>query len=247
MLKRSNWNIIEIETCDSTNNYIKELKGNGKLHDRTAIVTNFQQSGRGQATNNWFSDKKKNLLVSFYSQLQLEVRHSFLISVMTSMAIKQLLANHQIDCSIKWPNDIYYGNKKIAGILIENSLVRHTVSDTIIGIGLNVNQDKFPDEIPNPTSMSLLAKKQFAIKNILNELSEFLYDGIQLLDSGQKEDIYHQYQYNLYRLNEWHLYKTDHTSFNGRIHGVEADGRLIIETGGGQLRHFLFGEIEYII
>jgi BirA family biotin operon repressor/biotin-[acetyl-CoA-carboxylase] ligase len=247
LLQYNTWNIIRTDECDSTNNTIKELMKEQDLADRTALMTNLQLKGRGQGTNTWYSSKYKNLLCSLYCIANKPATDNFLITIVTSISIHRMLANHGIKSKIKWPNDIYYEDKKIAGVLIENSLIRNTIVDTIIGVGLNVNETEFPDELPNPASMKQICEKEFNMEQIFNNLvgifdevyAKFMHEGGEML--------YHEYISSLYRLNQWHLYKLNGTTINGRVHGVEPDGRLLFETDGGRLMHLFHGEVEYVI
>lgn len=148
------WLIKLIKECESSNNLLKEFKKEQSIDDKTAIMTDFQSFGRGREKNRWHSEAGKNLLCSLYLKINLKADKHFLITIAASLAVYDLLRNIGIKSKIKWPNDMYAGDKKIAGILIENSLMRDSITDTIIGIGLNVNQTKFPQWIPNPVSVS---------------------------------------------------------------------------------------------
>lgn len=245
-LKNSSWNIETIDVCDSTNSQVKLLKANKTLTDRTTLMTYLQRKGRGQGDNSWYSSRKKNLLASFYLEVELPVVNHFMLTIMASIALYRMLKSRGINCDIKWPNDIYYENKKIAGVLIENTLMRDKITETIIGIGLNVNETEFPESIPNPCSMKQIIGKDFKLDRICKDITKELDVLLQQLGS-MPEELFHEYQSLLYRLNQWYLFKIKGKTINARIHGVELDGRLILETDGGTLMHLLFGEIEYII
>ncbi len=240
------WNIINIDECVSTNLYVRELRKTGKLTDRTAIVTKFQSMGRGQRQNSWNSEKGSNLLVSLYKNTDIYAEDNFIITIITSLALSNAIKLQGVECKIKWPNDIYVKDNKIAGILIENSLFKNIISDTIIGIGLNVNQKSFPKELPNPISLYQVLDKKIDIDHILIDLIKEID---KLLEQAKDNfsALYHEYISRLYRLKSWNLYRTDGNTFNGKIHGVETDGRLILENGMGDLKHYLFGEINYML
>ena len=136
--------LIHISETNSTNNYLQSLCSKQKVEELTVVVADFQTSGRGQRGNSWESDSGKNLLFSIVIFPEfLEARRQFLISQIISLAIKEELDTYTTDISIKWPNDIYWHDKKIAGILIENVLSGSTFSRAIIGMGLNINQKNF--------------------------------------------------------------------------------------------------------
>ncbi|MBN1119245.1 MAG: biotin--[acetyl-CoA-carboxylase] ligase [Bacteroidales bacterium] len=241
------WKIIQINECLSTNSLVKGMKKDGQLENKTAILAGYQTKGRGRGENSWFSDENKNLLCSIYTQTNIKVKEHFILSIITSLSIIDLLQEIKIKAKIKWPNDIYIHDKKVAGILIENSLLNDNIKDTVIGIGLNINQQEFPEHLPNPTSILLATQKEIEPVAILKRLLEILESYLNLNHEELHHDIYHTYNAALYRINEWHLFKTNEHFFNGRIHGVKPDGRLLVETDGGQMHQFDFGEIQFEI
>jgi BirA family biotin operon repressor/biotin-[acetyl-CoA-carboxylase] ligase len=246
-LNKLDWNIILIQECDSTNNYTKQLKANGGIDDRTALMTFFQLHGKGQAKNRWYSSAGKNILLSLYRKLDLNVSQNFMLTIITSLAIHKLLLKYEIVSKIKWPNDIYVGNHKITGVLIENSLMRDKITDTIIGIGLNVNEEVFPEWISNGCSMYTLHGVRYTIEAIRDELINYIDEFFLAFEHKGGRDLFHQYNALLYRLNDWFLFKCNGEVFNGRIHGVEPDGRLLLETNEGNMLQLMFGEVEYVI
>ena len=246
LLYLSKWNIVCIDECSSTNQYVKELKQKEEMHDRTAILADFQSKGRGQGSNIWHSTKANNLLVSLYRKIEIPADRNFMLTVIASLSIYSLLKSYDIECYIKWPNDIYYKNKKIAGILIENTLMQNKIIETVVGIGLNINENNFPGWVPNPCAIKQINGRSYNPADVCNDLLE-KFDQTFEIFFKDKEELYHAYNSLLYRLNKWHPYKKNAKIFTGRIHGVLPDGRLILETGGGNLMHVVFGEIEYVI
>lgn len=146
--------LIHINETNSTNNYLQSLCSEQKVEELTVIVADFQTSGRGQRGNSWESDPGKNLLFStvIFPEF-LEARRQFLISQIISLAIKEELDTYTSDISIKWPNDIYWKEKKICGMLIENDLMGRNINQSIAGIGININQEIFHSSAPNPVSL----------------------------------------------------------------------------------------------
>lgn len=241
------WKIIKVNECPSTNSLMKEKKKEGELSDKTAIMTDFQSSGRGQGKNVWYSDRGKNLLASFYRKTDLKADKHFMLTIMASLAIMDTLKEGGISSKIKWPNDIYVENRKIAGILIENSLMQSQIHDTIVGIGLNINQIEFPEIIPNPVSIAHVIQKEIEINNILETFIDKFDSFYNRTQNGDGEELFHEYNENLFRLKEWKIFEYQEHNFNGQIRGVMPDGRLIVETESGALKHFLFGEVKYVI
>jgi len=242
-----NWKIFKLESCESTNNLAKQMKLKGEIDNKTAILSDFQTSGRGQGQNAWHSEPTKNMLCSLYFKTDIAVEKHFFLIIIVSLALHELLKDSRIDSRIKWPNDIYAGNRKIAGILIENSLMRNTIVDTIIGVGLNVNQDIFPEWIPNPVSMNQLTQETSVVSSLLEKLTLYIDNNHNDLLNGSFEELFHRYNKLLYKLNTWSIFESNGHSFNGQIRGVMPDGKLLVETDGGQMKHFLFGEVKYVI
>lgn len=241
------WQIIKVGECLSTNSLMKQKKQESQLRDKTAIMTDFQSLGRGQGQNTWQSDSGKNLLISIYRCTKLKAEEHFMLTIIASLSISDTLKNYGIKASIKWPNDIYVDDRKIAGILIENSLMKDQINDTIIGVGLNINQQVFHETIPNPVSVAQIIQREIEITAIRNTFIENFDKLFKESENGQNEELFHLYIDKLYRLKEWSLFEFDGHNFTGQIRGVMPDGRLIIETESGQLKHFLFGEVKYVL
>jgi BirA family biotin operon repressor/biotin-[acetyl-CoA-carboxylase] ligase len=239
------WEIIQLESCNSTNEYAKKLMSSDKTTDKTAIVTDFQEKGRGQSNNRWHSEKGKNLLCSLIYKTEIKAEKHFLLNIATSLTIIDTLKSLGIKAKIKWPNDIYINKDKAAGILIENSLVQDLISSSTIGIGLNVNQKKFPAWIPNPVSLSMIGNTQFEIQNILTLLIENFEKQIANIKKLAGSAVFNWYLDNMYQYKTWAVYQTNQHQFNGRILGVQPTGHLIVETDGGQILNFDFGDIRY--
>ncbi len=242
-----NWHIIKVDKCVSTNDLAKDMKMKGSLSDKTAIVTKLQSKGKGQGKNEWHSEEGKNLLVSFYRKTSLKVEQHFMLTITASLAIQNALDKVGVKSCVKWPNDIYVGERKIAGILIENTLMQDKINDTIIGLGLNINQNEFPESIPNPVSIIQILKKEVSVGYVMELVANEFDLFFNFMMEGAGEKLYHRYTENLYRLKEWSSYKFEGQVHSARIRGVLPDGKLIIETIEGEIKHFLFGEIEYLI
>lgn len=162
------WPIINLKRVDSTNDYAHMLINNNELMDETVIYANFQKHGRGQENNTWESEAWKNLtftLVLFSKYLKAE--QQFYLAHAVSLAIVDFLQSHKIDANIKWPNDILAGNKKIAGILIENSVLNDNLLYSLVGIGLNVNQQYFGSTLLNVQSMKNLTLNEYDLNELL--------------------------------------------------------------------------------
>jgi BirA family biotin operon repressor/biotin-[acetyl-CoA-carboxylase] ligase len=241
-------NLMFFENLPSTNNYAADLLKNNNLQEGTIIYTNYQPEGRGYSGTKWESEDGKNLLISillFPSFINPE--DQFNISMTISLGICDFLMRDIPDCSIKWPNDIYVNNDKIAGMLIESSVLNNQIEFTIAGIGLNINQEKFKSNAPNPVSLSLLTGKRYDLPACMNQLLTDLDKRYKQLIAGNSVQIKKEYVSKLYRLKEWCRFKYIKEIFTGRILTVGEYGRLKIENQNGEISEFSFKEIEFIL
>ena len=190
------WKIIHIDETDSTNHWLKSHQLIANSPEPTAIWADYQTAGRGCGTNTWESERGKNLLFSMLIHPEnLPANKQFQISMAISLAIVDALGQLVGDLSIKWPNDIYWRNGKIGGILIENTLKGNLIKESIIGVGLNVNQREFHSDAPNPVSLWQITKgfHPYADKNgvFMAEITGVEEDGhLLLLDDNGKQRRY---------------------------------------------------------
>ena len=240
--------LIHISETNSTNNYLQTYCAREKAEELTTVVADFQTSGRGQRGNSWESAPFKNLLFSFVLFPEfLEARRQFLISQIVSLAIKEELDTYTDDVSIKWPNDIYWKEKKICGILIENDLMGRNISQSVAGIGININQEAFHSPAPNPVSLYQITGKQSDIFEVLKNIMlrvQFYYNQLK---KGDTSSIITQYEKSLFRKEGIHRYKDANGEFLARIVCVEPEGRLILEDERQTKRGYMFKEVEYLL
>ena len=188
----------------------------------------------------------KNLLISIilYPSF-INAGDQFRISMAISLGIYDFLTVLIPECSIKWPNDIYVNNDKIAGILIENSISGDRIENTVAGIGLNINQEKFSDA-PNPVSLRILTGKSFDLNTCLTQLSKDLDKRYKQLIAGNSDQIIREYNSKLYRLNQWFKFRDSKGIRTGRILSTGEYGRLKIESQDGEQNEYNFKEVEFI-
>ena len=241
-------NLIELESVDSTNEYAAALLAKSKVPEGTAITAGFQSSGKGAAGNRWQSHVGENLLVSviLYPTF-LAPRHQFFLNQAISLAVADTVIFFlpQAVVHIKWPNDVFADEHKVAGILIENSIQGQQIQHSIVGIGLNVNQVAFESGLLRAASLCSVSEKTFSIAEVRNKLfaeleKRYLQLKMQHINTLQKE-----YIQKLYRLEEESLYRADGKRFNARIAGLTAEGKLILQTGD-RCEVFGFKEVEMI-
>lgn len=236
--------VLIYKSLPSTNT---EVKKPGYRHG-DVVIAREQTAGRGQRGNRWSSNAGENLTFSLvWEPTFLEAKRQFLLSEAVALALTDTLEHFQIRSKIKWTNDIYVGNKKICGILIEHDLgTDGKLARTIVGIGLNVNQKEFEEWVPNPTSMALVAGHSLD----LNEVFQRLYDDLEAryaqLQSAP-EEIETAYDKLIYRKGTLAPYRLPNGKrFEGVILGVKSSGELLVESEG-MVVPYLFKEIEFII
>jgi BirA family biotin operon repressor/biotin-[acetyl-CoA-carboxylase] ligase len=241
-------NLLFFKNLPSTNIHAADLLRKNDLKEGTIVYTNYQSEGRGYWGNSWESEDHKNLLISivlFPSFIKPE--DQFYISMAISLGICDLLVRFIPDCSIKWPNDIYVNNDKIAGILIESSLSGDQIEFTIAGIGLNINQEKFLSNAPNPVSLHQLSGMNYDLNAILIQLASDLDKRYKQLIGGNSAQIKNEYVSKLFRLNEWCEFRDTQGIFTGRILTIGDYGRIKIEKRSGNTSEYNFKEVEFIL
>jgi len=239
--------IIELEKIDSTNNYANKLGLNSKTVSGTVVYALHQTKGRGQQGNVWKSEKHKNLTFSIILKPdKFLAENQFMLSKIISLGMLDYLESKSQNFSIKWPNDIYHDNKKIAGILIENSIQGSYLSQAIVGIGINLNQEKFNSKIQNPISLKNITGVDYTNNVELNELLNCLNNRYADLINNNSSDFDKIYLDKLFRFNEVHNFLSEGNKFRGKIIGVNTYGQLQIELSGKSVKTFGFKEVEYL-
>lgn len=240
--------IIRINSVDSTNNYANAVICREQYPEGAVFLAYEQTAGRGQINNFWESEPGKNLTFSivFYPEF-LEIRHQFMLSKVVSLGIVQALSKYVSGIRVKWPNDIYAGERKIGGILIENSVMYGLLKTSVCGIGLNVNQTEFVSNAPNPVSLKMLTNEHFGTDKILTEVLLGINFYYQALKDGEHETIDHEFISVLFGFGELRQFRTDKEIFGGEIIGVNEIGQLQIRDTNGKTREFQFKEVEFLL
>jgi BirA family biotin operon repressor/biotin-[acetyl-CoA-carboxylase] ligase len=239
--------IIKLNAIDSTNSFLKELAKNSTLENCTIVVAKEQKKGRGQQESNWVSEPLKNLTISaYFSDIDLEISNQRYLNFAISLAIFDVLSNHKTkDLSIKWPNDILSANKKIGGILIENTVKGRKINNSIIGIGLNVNQEKFPDSLKNVTSLKKITNKVFDLEVLLVEIIEKIEERLKMLSLKKYSNLETDYLNVLYKKNIPTMFKdSNDVLFMGKIIGISSLGYLQIELEDEIIKEFGIKEVS---
>lgn len=240
-------NIIQLQNVDSTNCYLRALQEKEEQEEGTVVAAYEQTAGRGQRGNTWEAEPGKNLTFSmiFHPQ-EIQAADQFIISQLVSTAIKEVLDKYIPEVSIKWPNDIYCQDKKIGGILIENDLSGYEVFQSIIGIGINVNQELFLSNAPNPVSMTQVTKQQYDLDKLLKEFASQIYINYFDVLDGAEHEIKEIYKNSLYRGKGMHAYEDDNGAFLGEFVKTEPTGHLVLRDSEGIIRRYAFKEVRFV-
>ena len=228
---------IHLEETTSTNIYIKGVAL--ETDEMVVVSTDWQTAGRGQGVNRWESERGQNLLFSLMARPSfVAVQQQFALSMAGALAIKDVLDRFTPDIRIKWPNDIYWRDRKISGTLIETSLAHGEISRFVYGIGLNVNQVQFVSDAPNPVSLAQITGKQVVLMPLLDNIVEAFITQWNLLKAGNTHLVATRYNAALYRAMGFHRYSDKQGAFDAELVGVETDGLITLQDRQGQLRTY---------
>lgn len=240
--------LLHFESLASTNDYAQELLSKSKPVEGTVILADYQSAGRGQIGSTWEVTPGKNLTFSLIlSPRFLPIQRQFALSQAIALAIRDFLATL---CGkkvyVKWPNDIYIEDRKVAGILIQNTLSGQKIQNSIIGIGLNVNQDQFPKLLSNASSLAIETGKTFDLSSIFPRLLQFIEQRYQQLRSGQSSQIHQNYLDHLFLYQTEALFQEPGKApFCGSIVDVNPQGQLGIDRQG-QISYYNLKEIKWV-
>ena len=239
-------NYIELDSVDSTNNYAANLINTTKVPDGTVIMAHYQNSGRGQMGNEWLSNPGENLMCSIIFRTNLlAATESYVISKIASIAVRETLEEITgLPTFIKWPNDIYIDKKKICGMLIENQWQGGQLT-AIIGIGININQTHFDDNV-RATSCALETGKNFEVKQVLKNLVQNLEHYYNWIRAKKRQELDTLYKEHLLFFQEMRSFNSKGEIFQGRITEILNTGHLQITTSTSEIKQFAFKEIEFI-
>ena len=244
--------IIHKACTQSTNRDMAELiqqcqKEGLYLPDFKTIIADYQISGRGQGANHWHSGAGLNLLATLHFQPTIPAHRQFLFNQYFALAVRKTLLPYCNDVKIKWPNDIYVSDRKIAGILIEHTVMGDTLSHTIAGIGLNVNETDFPEELPNPVSIRQMTGKNHDVGEIANQLITNCMETYPLLQAENGTLLSTAYWEHLYRREMWAEYEIQGVQMEACIVRIDPYGRLILEDRRGEKYTCGMKEVRYLI
>ena len=240
--------ILWLKETDSTNNHLRRLLDKEQLPEGSLVVTDFQAAGKGQVGNSWESEAGMNLMFSLllYPDF-IPANRQFLISQIASLSVKETLDAYTDFIQVKWPNDIYWKDRKICGMLIENDLSGQLLYCSIIGIGLNLNQSLFRSNAPNPISLTQITGKKYDREEVLNRFLRIFFQYYCLLLQEKEEEVRTAYMQALYHGEGYHRYRDGQGQFEARIQAIEPTGHLILQLRDGEQRRYAFKEVTTLV
>lgn len=241
-------NLVTLPEVDSTNNFLKQALANSTpLTEGTVIMAESQYAGRGQQQNKWHSQPGKNLTFSILLKPTfLPVNQQFNLTLAISVGIINALTGVLgTGVKIKWPNDVYFNDGKLGGVLIENMVQGHHIKNSVIGIGLNVNQTVFAPEVPNAVSVSQILHNDYDLKLLLSDICSGIEAAYLKLKAGNISQLKALFMQNLYWLDELKPFKTSEGVMMGIIKDITQTGQLVVSFDG-ELRQYNFKEIEFL-
>lgn len=250
MMSRIKWH--KSDSIGSTNTYLRELKGGDPAYDYEVAVADFQTAGRGQKGNTWESEQGKNLLFSILAHPRnIKVRDQFYLSEAIALAVSDAVIavigpEFAGGVSVKWSNDVYWNDFKMAGILIENTLQGDRILDTVAGVGLDVNQEVFLSDAPNPISLKNITGRDFDRDALLTDIVE-RFIGYMERAEQDRADVDRMYRERLYRREGYHPFRDAAGEFEAFIEGIRPDGCLMLLTRGGEHRVYEFKQVQFIL
>ena len=210
------------------------------------LYTDFQSAGHGMGSNSWFSDKDQNLLVSFYFEPKLPANRQFIFNRYFALTTLSFIRQYAPNALIKWPNDIYINGKKMAGDLTEHTLRGDKIRYTIAGIGININQDHFPTDVPHPTSLFLETKQHYDLPSLLETYWNMLHENYHKVSLADDLILHDEYLHNLYQYHEFHHYLIHNEEIEASIINLDSYGRLLLEDHNGKTYLCGFKEIVFL-
>jgi len=237
---------VKVDATNSTNQLAKGINYD-KKYDMFCVSTDYQSNGRGQKESKWVSEKSKNLMLTIvFNNLGLEIENKFILNILVCLKIHEVLETFKLDnLVLKWPNDILAENKKIGGVLIENTISNNLIQSTYIGIGLNVNQEKFPG-LPQAGSLKNLLRRNINRDGLLKSLINNFKDFTGILNHINHSVLFEKYKYILLGYNKKNLFVYEDKEIYGTITDVRTDGSLVISFTDATQEVFQFKEISQV-
>ena len=239
--------IIRLEETDSTNTYLRQHASQMETW-MTVVTAEYQTAGRGQGVHTWESNRSENLLFSVLTHpVMVPVRSQFLLSEAGALALKEVLDGYTDGITLKWPNDIYWNDRKLSGTLIETSIGGGRIKNCVFGIGLNVNQKTFESDAPNPVSLAQILGHDIDREQLFKQIVAAFEKYYRMLENGQYDAISALYHEALYRRQGFYMYEDGDGRFEGAIVEVGDDGLLVLRDRDGRFREYEFREVKFVL
>ena len=240
-------NNIKLQEVDSTNTYMFNLIASQYVAEGMVVQTNFQTNGKGQRGNTWTAEKDKNLLFTiYYTPTFLLATKQFSLTQAIALGVYDFLSRYSNEISIKWPNDLYIGDLKVGGMLIENALKGNYLSEAIIGIGININQTEFDSNLNKATSLKQATGNHFNLSDSLDALLTAIELRYLQLRNNQEKTLHENYLEVLYLFQKEHLFTLPNgEKLQAKISGIDAHGRLQLANQNGEIKTCAFKEIVF--
>lgn len=240
----SGFKILEFEQADSTNTLAASLPGE-ELEDKSVVLTFRQTAGRGQAANRWECDPGKNISMTVvFRPLRLEAARQFAVSMAVALGCRDWIGRYVEGCTVKWPNDVYVGDRKMVGILIEHTISGAYIGRSLCGIGVNINQHLFLSDAPNPVSMFQLLGRELPLNLVLEELLDCI--GKRYAQVHNYPLLERDFLQSLYRRYGEYSWEDEEGVFRAAVSGIDEYGRLVLKDSGGNERVYGFKEVKYL-
>ena len=246
MMTMATFETIHLMETDSTNRWAADHDDGRDL----VVWTDYQTAGRGCDTNTWESERDMNLLFSVLCHPRhVAVNRQYLLTVAMALAVKRVMDSYTPDepLTVKWPNDLYWRDGKLGGILAECVLTAGRMKRCIIGVGLNLNQRCFLSDAPNPVSMTQICGETLSREVVLQSIMDRFAHYLELLETGNEAPVLDEYRQALYRREGYHAYRDGSGPFEAELVTVEDDGHLVLRDNEGQLRRYAFKEVSFVI
>lgn len=240
--------IIHFEVAESTHTMLQEMANRGDMVCGKVLSADFQTKGRGQGSNIWHSKAGHNIMMSFcWCPVALSASRQFGISVAVSVAIAKILRHHQIpDIKIKWPNDIWSGERKLAGMLVSNTVSGSTITQSIVSVGLNVNESDFPVELPNPVSMRMLTGIEYDRTLLMRQVLDLIGEYLGLIEKGKTDVLNNEFQSLLLGLGQKRVFSISGMKAVCEVRGVDEFGRLLLKHADDMIGAYDLAEIKML-
>lgn len=239
--------IIRFDEIDSTNSFLHGYH-EGDDVETVVAVAEYQTAGRGQGTNHWESERGKNLTMSVrVAPKDVKAAEQYVLSMCMALAVKDALSEYSEGMTVKWPNDIYWNDKKISGTLIETTIAGKNVKTCIFGTGINVNQTEFLSDAPNPVSIKQIVGHEVDREELLKKVMRNLEKYLKIVYSGERKKIHDAYMNCLYRKEGVHKYRDNNGTFEASIERVEDSGHLVLRSTDGRERRYGFKEVAFVL